>query len=300
MSQSKQPKLLKKGDTIAIIAPAKAIDELSIQFSKTWLEVQGFKVLLGKHVLGNHHYYSGTIGERLSDMQTALDDENVKAILCARGGYGSVQIVDRINWSGQLSNPKWILGFSDITVFHQRNLQLNIQTIHSSMPLNFQENTEDALDTLINSITEGQNNYSIEPNKHNLIGEAKGKLVGGNLSILYSLLGTNDQIDYEDCILYIEDLAEQLYSLDRMFYAFQKAGVLDQINGLIVGGMTDMKDTAVSIGKTYQEIILEHFKYSSIPVCFNFPAGHIHDNRTLILGKRSKLSVKENGVVLEN
>lgn len=300
MDKCKKPELLQKGDTIAIIAPAKAIDELSIQFSKTYLEKQGFTVILGKSVLGSYNYYSGTTGERLTDFQEALDNPDVKAILCARGGYGSVHIVDRINWSGQLSEPKWILGFSDITVFHQRNLQLGVQTIHSSMPLNFEANSEEALNTLVNAITVGKNQYTISQHASNILGETKGILVGGNLSILYSLLGTDDHINYEGCILFIEDLAEQLYSIDRMFYAFQKAGILDKIKGIIVGGMTDLKDTATPIGMTYEEIILQHFKYNQIPICFDFPAGHIDDNRALIFGKRTKLSVTTSGVVLEN
>jgi len=291
-------KNLKKGDTIRIVAPAKSIDEEAVLFAKQLLEEKGFVVQVSKHCLGEHHYYSGTEAERLQDFQNALDDENIRAIICARGGYGCVQLVDKIQWASFLRHPKWILGFSDVTVFHQRIQKMGLQSIHSTMPLNFEQNSKESINTMIAALQGGDYEIKTTADSHNKLGECTGELVGGNLSIIYSLLGTNDQIDFTDKILFVEDLAEQLYSIDRMFYALNKAGVLDQIKGLIVGGMTDLKDTAVPIGISYQNIILSHFQYKKTPICFNFPAGHIDDNRALIFGKKATLKVLDTLAIL--
>ncbi|MEJ6582512.1 MAG: LD-carboxypeptidase [Crocinitomicaceae bacterium] len=290
---------LQKGDIIAIVAPAKAIEHEYVSFTKEKMEALGYKVIIGKYALGRFQYYSGTIPERLSDFQEALDNPDVKAILCARGGYGCVQLVDILNWSSVLRQPKWIIGFSDITVFHQRLQKLGLKSIHGTMPLNFKESSDESFSTLIKALE--QKNYSIksQPHTNNKLGTAEGMLVGGNLSILYSLLGTDDQIDYSNTILFIEDISEQLYVLDRMMFAFKKAGILDKIKGLIVGGMTNMPDTTPPIGETTEQIILKHFQYSKTPVCFDFPAGHINDNRALRFGSRAQLSVTEDGIELK-
>ena len=289
---------LKKGDLIEIVAPAKSIDASSILFAKHLLEENGFRVRIGKNCLGTHFYFSGTTEERISDFQQALDNEEVKAILCARGGYGAVQIVDTIGWASFLRFPKWIVGFSDITVFHQKIASLNLQSLHATMPLNFESNTKESISTLLEILTGTLNPISIKSDHSNKLGTAKGKLIGGNLSILFSLLAAKDCPDYSNTVLFIEDLSEQLYHLDRMFYAFEKAGILNKIKGLIVGGMTNMKDTEVPFGSNYQEIILSHFKYKNIPICFNFPVGHIDDNRALVLGKEVEICVTEEGARL--
>jgi muramoyltetrapeptide carboxypeptidase len=282
---------LKIGDLIYITSPAKAIELSNIRHAQNYLENLGFKVELSKNCLGNFNYFSGSDYERLQDFQEGLDNPNVKAILCARGGYGSVRLIDQLNWAGFIQYPKWIVGYSDITVFHQRLLRYGIPSIHGSMPLNFEENTTEAIESLINLMKGEVVDYRIESNKYNKCGTAKGKLVGGNLSILYSLLATDDRIDYRDTILFIEDLSEHLYHIDRMLYSFEKAGVFDQIKGLIVGGMTELMDTAVPFGMNYQEIILSHFNYRNIPIIFDFPAGHIPDNRALCLGKNHQIEV---------
>ena len=290
---------LRKGDTIAIVAPAKAIEQEFVLFARQKMEAMGYQVIIGQNTLGRHNYYSGTIPERLSDFQEALDNPDVKAVLCARGGYGCVQLVDIINWSSVLREPKWVIGFSDITVFHQRLQKLGLKSIHGTMPLNFKENTKESFSTLIDSLE--QKEYSIKSLQHpnNKKGTAQGVLVGGNLSILYSLLGTDDQIDYTNKILFIEDLSEQLYVLDRMLFTFKKAGVLDKISGLIVGGMTNMSDTTPPIGETVEEIILKHFQYYKTPVCFGFPAGHIDDNHALRFGSNATLTVSDEVVELK-
>lgn len=290
---------LQPGDLIEIIAPAKSIEEAHVNFAKTFLEQKGFNVRVSTNCLGQENYFSGSEGERFTDLQNAIDDPNVKAILCARGGYGCVQIVDKIQWANMLRFPKWIIGFSDVTVFHQRLGVLGMKSIHGSMPLNFESNTTEALDTLIDAITGRSYEIQAKSCDHNVLGSISGNLVGGNLSILYSLIGTNDQIDYTNTILFVEDLAEQIYHLDRMLHAFSKAGILDKIKGLVVGGMTDLKDTAIPFGMSYEEVILSHFEYRKIPICFNFPAGHISDNRALIMGGQAQLNVTHKGASLK-
>lgn len=284
---------LKIGDTIAIVAPAKAIEQEHVHFAVRLLSEQGYNVLVSENCLNKHNYFSGTDDERLSDFQKMLDNPDVKAIICARGGYGAVRIVDRIQWATQLRHPKWIVGFSDITVFHQKMQSFGIESIHATMPLNFEKNSLESFSTLFSALNKTP--YSIEypSSSQNQSGNAIGILVGGNLSILYSLLGTDDQIDYSNTILFIEDVGEQLYSIDRMLFAFKKAGVFSKIKGLIVGGMTHLKDTETPTGFTLEELVLSQFEFHRIPIAFDFPAGHVDDNRALVLGKNIELNVNE-------
>lgn len=284
---------LKTGDTICILAPAKAIDKNYVDVAKKLMENWGLNVVISKHCLGRNNYFSGSIKERSEDFQYALDDENIKAIMCARGGYGCVQIVDLLDWSLFLQSPKWIVGFSDITVLHQRIQQLNLPSIHGTMPLNFKENSEEALETLRQALFGEKYTIELSAHEDNVYGLSAGKLVGGNLSVLYGLLGTNDEVSFENTILFFEDLAEYTYALDRMLYALKKAGIFQQVNGIIVGGMTDMKDTQPTFGKSVNEIMLSHVEELKIPVIFDFPAGHIEDNRALIVGAHVEICVNE-------
>ena len=285
------PQPLVAGDLIYITAPAKAIEKEHVDFAVSFFENAGFKVLVSKNCLGQHHYFSGTDEERLEDLQYGIDHPDVKAIVCARGGYGCVRIVDRIQWASMLREPKWMVGFSDATVFHQHLQRFNLPSIHGSMVLNFKDNTQEALTTLLSAL-KGESFSLSATSIHNKPGQAEGTLIGGNLSIVYSLIGTNNQPDYSDKILFIEDLAEHLYHIDRMFYALNKSGILDKISGLVVGGMTDLEDTATPFGMSVEEIILAHFQFRNIPVAFGFPAGHLNDNRALILGKKVRFRVE--------
>lgn len=288
------PKPLKKGDTIAIVAPAKHIEASFVHFAQTFLEERGFLVRVSEYCLGRHHYFSGTIAERLSDMQQAIDDPQVDAILCARGGYGCVQLVDQLNWSSFLKNPKWMIGFSDVTVFHSRLQASGVASIHGTMPLNFQENSAAALQTLLDALRGSPYTIFAPPSPFNQLGSATGSINGGNLAIIASLIGTNDQPDFSNSILFVEEIGEPLYSIDRMFFSLKKAGILNQINGLIVGGMTSLKDSEVPYGSTLKEIIHAHIVDLNIPVCFHFPAGHIDDNQAVILGAKAHLQITEN------
>ena len=293
-----QIKPLVPGSKIYITSPAKAIDKESVENAKVFLEEKGYEVQISEHCLGHHHYFSGTDEVRISDMQRALDDDSFDAIWCARGGYGAVRIVDRLNWNNFQKNPKWLIGFSDITVFHNRLNRINIPSVHATMPLNLKENSVEAKETVIDAITGKKLSYKLNSCIENKLGKTQGELVGGNLSILYSLLGTNDNIDYNNKLLFIEDIGEQLYNIDRMLYAFEKAGVLNQIKGLIVGGFTDLKDSAIPFGQGYKEIIISKLLQRNIPIAFYFPAGHVDDNRALILGYQYVLEVNDNEVQL--
>ncbi|GAB5417180.1 MAG: LD-carboxypeptidase [Crocinitomicaceae bacterium] len=289
------PKPLSKGDHIRILAPAKRIDATDVQLAKKVLEEAQYRVSISEHCLGQQGYFSGTLDQRLSDLQQALNDPSIGAVLCARGGYGCVQLVDRLDWTTFQKHPKWIIGFSDVTVLHGRIQNLGIASIHGTMPLNFKDHTKESRETLINAISGATYSISAPKSTFNQAGKVKGKLIGGNLAILASLLGTNDQLDYSDAILFVEEVGEPLYSIDRMFYSLQKAGVLNKIKGLIVGGMTSMKDSEIPYGKPLEEIILTHTQPLGIPVAFGFPAGHIDDNRALVFGAEAILKVDASG-----
>lgn len=292
------PPHLSKGDLIYITAPAKATDMASVTFTKDFLERTGFRVLLSEHCLGSYLYFSGTDEQRAADMQFGIDHPEVKAILCARGGYGCIRIVDQINWANMLREPRWLIGFSDITVFHHRLMKLGVQSIHGSMPLNFEKNSPEALETMLAILRGEKPVIHCSPNAANHTGTAEGTLIGGNLSIVFSLLGTDDAFCFDGGILFLEDLAEQLYHLDRMFFALKKAGVLSKIRGLIIGGMTDLEDTDNPTGFTIHGIVSQHFTYSRIPICYDFPIGHFEDNRSVIVGSKVKLNVQETDVSL--
>lgn len=295
---TKEIPFLVPGDKIKIVSPAKGIEPALVFEAKDFWESHGFIVELGEYCIDKFHYFSGTDQERCSDFQDALDDPEIKAIICSRGGYGSIRILDLLNWSSFLRQPKWILGFSDITVFHQRAQRFGTQSIHAAMPLNYKQITPEASRSMLDSLTGKLKGYTIKVNARNCSGKARGKLIGGNLSILYSLIGTDDQVDYKGSILFLEEVSEQLYHIDRMFYAFQKARILNQISALVIGGFTELKDTEHGFGKSVEEIILDHCAYRNIPIVFGFPAGHINDNRALIFGAEVELCVEEKEVSL--
>lgn len=285
---------LKLGDLIRIIAPAKAIEAEFVEFAQDFLEKNGFRVIVGKYSIGRWNYLSGTDAERMHDMQEALDDPECKAILCARGGYGSVRILEKLNWAGFLRGPKWLVGFSDITFFHNHIQSCNLPSIHATMPLNFKENTSESLNSLLDSLTGNSRVYEYPAeNAYFKKGSAEGRLVGGNLAVLHALMGTPKQPEFRDAILFIEDIGEYLYAIDRMLYTLELAGVFDKLSGLIVGGMTNISDTNPPLGFTLEEIIKEKTWYRSFPVCMNFPAGHIDDNRALVFGEIARLKVGE-------
>lgn len=285
---------------IHITAPAKVIDKECIDFAVDFFQKNGFVVTLAPHVLGKNNYFSGTDAERLADFQSALDDPSIDYILCARGGYGSVRIIDDLNFSRFIQKPKLIIGFSDITVFHNHiHTHFQQATLHASVPLNFQSNTPEALTSLLNVLHGKSNRYALTPSRYNRLGHATAPVVGGNLSILYSLIGTNSDIDTRGKILFIEDIGEHIYAIDRMLYALKKSDKLQHLAGMVVGGMTNIKDTEIPFGKTVETLITEITAPYNYPLCFHFPAGHLDDNRAILLGKPATLTVETDRVLFE-
>lgn len=291
--QSIQPPHLKKGDTIALVATARKHNDTVMKEAKELLESWGLKVKMGATITKSHHQLAGTDQARTADFQAQLDDPLVKAIWCVRGGYGTVRIIDDLDFSKFQKKPKWIIGFSDVTVLHAHINKMNIQTLHAIMPISLKKASEEAKQTLYQSLFGKSLNYKISSDKLNVKGEAEGILVGGNLSILYNLSGTSSMPDYTDKILYLEDLDEYLYHVDRMMINLKRNGVFDNIKGLVIGSMTQMKDNTTPWGKDAYGIIEDVTKKYNIPTIYNFPAGHIDDNRALILGKKVKIIVEK-------
>ena len=291
-----QAPLLQKGDTIALISPAKAIDTELVLAAKAKWEEFGYKVIIGKHACDSFSYFSAPDYERGKELEWAIDHPEVKAIICCRGGYGAVRLLESVNWANLLREPKWIIGFSDITNFHLLGLKLGIETIHATMPLNYAENSSESFESLLSILEKGFVKHNWKTSKYNKNGEASGKLVGGNMSIVYSLLGTPYCPNFENSILFFEDLSEQVYHIDRMIQAFKLAGVFEQISGLIIGGMTEMKDTAIPTNYSIPDLFKEAFNYRNIPICFDVPIGHINDNRAVIQGRESTLIVSSEKV----
>jgi muramoyltetrapeptide carboxypeptidase len=291
---STQPPYLKKKDKVAIIATAKAFDAEELNPGINLLQSWGLQVVLGKNLYSSHHQFAGSDDQRTSDLQSMLDDDSIKAIFCVRGGYGTNRIIDNISFKKFKKNPKWIIGFSDVTVLHSHIHKKNIQTIHSLMPLQFGKAVyQKSVGTLKDALFGKAVKYILTSTKLNRAGNATAPVVGGNLAILTSLIGTPSDLDTKGKILFIEDIGEYLYKIDRMMLHLKRAGKLSQLKGLIVGHMTDMEDNPIPFGKTANEIIAEAVKEYKYPVCFNFPIGHEPQNFTIVCGREAILKVGE-------
>lgn len=256
----------------------------------------GYEAVESEHLYGSEHQYSGTDDERAADLQQMLDDDSIRAIFCARGGYGSVRIIDKLDFSRFREKPKWIVGYSDITVFHSHiNTNFGIQTLHASMPINFPADLimNDSLQSLKSILEGGHPEYQFPVHPLNRKGTAKGVLCGGNLSMLYSLIGSPSDIRTEGKILFIEDLDEYLYHVDRMMMNLKRSGKLQGLSGLMVGGMSEMNDNSIPFGKTANEIIAEAVDEYHFPVIFNLKSGHISENLGLIVGGQVEMSAGE-------
>jgi muramoyltetrapeptide carboxypeptidase len=288
------PPYLKQGDTIAIVAPARKILEEEIKHAIAELESWGLQVVLGEHLFKSDNQYSANDEARASDFQQMLDNTSIKAIIAARGGYGTLRMIDTLDFATFKKHPKWIIGFSDITVLHSHIHQnFSVETIHSLMPIHFHKD-EVALETLRKALFGEKLIYTLPSHLLNREGKTNGEITGGNLSIVYALQASRSDISTENKILFIEDVDEYLYHIDRMMVSLKRAGKLAGLKGLIVGGMTDMKDNKTPFGKTAEEIILDAVKEYSYPVCFSFPAGHQPNNCALYFGKRATLEVEKN------
>ncbi|WP_073016774.1 S66 peptidase family protein [Flavobacterium micromati] len=285
------PPYLQKGDTIAILATARKNIDDNLKPAIDLLQSWGINVVIGSTIGLDNNQLAGTDEQRSADFQQQMDNPNIKAIWCARGGYGTVRIIDLLDFTKFKLNPKWIIGFSDVTVLHNHLNTMGFKSIHGIMPVTVARATPQAIESLRISLMGEKLKYEIAPFSMNKFGKASGELVGGNLSILYSLFGSPSAIDCSDKILFLEDLDEYLYHIDRMMINLKRNGCLESIKGIIVGSMTKMKDNDIPWGKNAIEIIDDVTKKYNIPILYNFPAGHIQDNRALILGNKVTLDV---------
>ncbi len=296
------PPYLQPGDQIGMVCPAGYMPTEKYEKCIETLVDWGFKVKLGKTLGHQFNYFSGTDEERLADLQNMMDDKNIKAILCARGGYGTGRIIDDLDFTQFLKHPKWVIGFSDITVMHNHLFsQYKMASLHAPMAAAFNDDLNDNpfVQSLYDALIGTKANYITAPNSFNQLGNARGVLVGGNLSLLAHLIGTPSDIDTKDKILFMEDVGEYIYNVDRMMYQLKRSGKLKYLKGLIIGHFSEMKDTTVPFGQTTSEVIKTIVKNYDYPICFDFPVSHDIENYALKVGVEYELSVNENSVTLK-
>lgn len=288
-----RPPFLKRGDKAGIVSPARSITFDEVHPGMRFFQRYGIEVVLGTCVFARNNQFAGTDEQRLADLQAMLDDPSIRAVICSRGGYGSVRIIDRLDFSGFMRHPKWIVGYSDITVLHSHiHRNFDTETLHATMPVNIRDDkADDSNQTMLNALFGRPLSYSYQAGALVRRGEASGILTGGNLSILCSLLGSPSDIDTTGKILFIEDVDEYLYHIDRMMMALRRSGKLAGLKGLVVGGMSRMNDNVIPFGRTAAEIIASAVADYHYPVAYDFPAGHLDTNLALFLGRQVRLSV---------
>ncbi len=292
----KVPPYIKTGSKIHIVSPAGKIDAEYVMPAVEWFTEQGYKVELGKHVFAHHFQFAGTDEQRLDDLQTAMDDPETDVILCSRGGYGTVRIIDKLDFTNFQEKPKWLVGFSDITVLHSCLNNLRVASIHGAMPRYFFNDNglpNENLTSLMQVLSGEEISYNFSTNNKNRMGSATAELTGGNLSLITSQLGTHFDIEANGKILFLEEIDEYLYHTDRMIRQLKLAGKLDKLAGLIIGDFTDMKDNASPFGENVHEIISEAVKKFDYPVAFDFPAGHDKRNLALTFGQTWQLDISK-------
>ncbi len=297
-----QPPYLEKGDFVGFVAPAGIVKTEEIDPAIEMVKEWGLEVVKGKHLYSQHNFFAGDERQRLEDFQFMLDNPKIKAIFCARGGYGSIKIIENLNFSNFINSPKWVVGYSDITLFHIcLNQLVHCESIHGIMPKNFIKGTGDnqSLPSLQKALFGQPLHYEIENKTFNKTGKAEGIVTGGNLSVLYSLQATNYELDSSGKILFIEDVNEYVYHLDRMVMNLKLSGKLSKLNGLIIGGMTNIKNTTPGYGKSANEIIANAVREYNYPVIFDFPAGHMYPNLALYMGRKIKMDVSSEMVVIK-
>lgn len=296
------PPYLKKGDAIGLVAPAGYMPNEKFQECIEVLTRIGYRVVTGSTPGHEFHYFSGTDAERLKDLQQMMDNPEIKAILCVRGGYGSGRIVDQLNFKKFVRHPKWLVGFSDITVFlNHLYANFHIASIHGPMAgaFNEGEGVNEYVQSMLDALRGKKANYRVPPHTYDRKGKYSGVLAGGNLMLLVNLIGTPSEVNLKDKILFIEDTGEYIYSIDRMMYHLKRSGRLKKIKGLVVGRFSEMKDTDRPFGQSVEEVIRDAVKEYTFPVCFNFPVGHQPENYALKVGATYELTITSKGTVLK-
>ncbi len=296
------PPYLSKGATIGIVSPAGAIPQEDVLPSVSYLKSLGYNVVVGKQTFTRSNTFAGTDEQRSRDFQQMIDDPKIDAIICSRGGYGTIRTLLPVDWTKFINNPKWIVGFSDITVIHSFLHQMDICSIHGTMPRSFLRDGKptESFESMHRCLIGQSNRYVFDSDPLNRVGSVSAPIVGGNLSLLYSLRGTRYDLDFRGKILFIEDVSEYYYNVDRMMMNLKAGGVLDHLAGLVVGQFSEMKDNDTPFGKDVREIVSELTKEYNYPVCFNFPAGHVDRNLALKLGTTVRLEISATGSKLIN
>ena len=285
------PKPLKQGSKIAIAAPARKVTPEEMKFAINWLKENGFVPIYDDRLFAEHYIFAGDDDFRASVLQKYLDDDSIEAIWLAKGGYGSIRIIDKLDFTHFLQHPKWIIGFSDTTVFHGKLNRLGCPSIHASMPYCFDNKTIEAQQSLFDVLTGKPLQYEFPSHPLNRKGKMTCEIVGGNLSVLYGMIGSDSFPDTDEKILFIEEVDEYIYHIDRMMHALKRAGKLANLKGLIVGGLTQIHDNPDPFGMTVEEVIADAVNDYGYPVCFGFPAGHFSDNRALVFGQKVNINV---------
>ena len=298
-----KPDYLKPGDTIAIIAPSGVLNNRNqaIENAKKLIIEWGLVPIIGKNIYKKNYHFAGNDKERFDDLQWAFDHKNIKAIWCARGGYGSIRIIDELNFDKFKKYPKWLIGYSDITVLHNKLNNLGFETIHGMMAVNMEENQKEiieSIESLKNCLFGKLKSYHINNNKYNRIGKSSGILVGGNLTLLASQLGSNSEIDTKNKILFIEEIGEYKYHIDRMLQSLKRAGFFDNCNGVIIGDMSEIKINSPSWGSSVNELIYDVLKPYKFPISFGIQSGHLKHNKSLIFGRNIDLDVKASKTII--
>ncbi|WP_238320930.1 S66 peptidase family protein [Neotamlana nanhaiensis] len=294
----KKPPYLKPGDTVAIVAPSGILKnrEKELQQAQDLMKSWGLHTVIGKHVFSKANHFAGTDDERCEDLQKAMDDPKISAIWCARGGYGTVRVLDKLNWTKFKANPKWLIGYSDITALHSQIHNEGVETIHAMMCTSMRDDLTEIAETVStfkDALFGNSLKYTLNGSAYNKVGSARGQLVGGNLTLIHTMLGSNTSIDTSGKILFIEEIGEYKYHIDRMLQSMKRAGYFDNCTGVIVGDMSKMRKNTTPWGTSIEQLILDALSDYDFPIAFNMPAGHEKDNRALVLGRTVELTVNK-------